>query len=123
MEQQVSINKLAKGMLMGWLVSTVMTVILIFLAALLIYLTDMGSGVISVSVFVIYILSALSGGWVAGHKIKYKKFLWGLAVGVLYYLTVCMIAALSGGMMDGFHVRIPVVLMCLGSGMLGGMLG
>lgn len=123
MEQQVNAEKLVKGILAGWLVSAVMTVVLIFLAALLIYLTDMGSGGIKISVFIIYILSALSGGWLAGHRIKYRKFLWGLAVGILYYLTVCMVSALSGGMSDGLTVRIPAVLICLGSGMLGGMLG
>jgi putative membrane protein (TIGR04086 family) len=49
--------------------------------------------------------------------------LWGLLNGLVYYLLVCIVSALTGGMTEsGFTIQMTTVLMCLGGGMLGGML-
>ncbi len=123
-EQQVNIRKVIQGIAAGILMSTAVTVILIFIMALLIYVADVGSTGIKIGVHFIYIAAALAGGWAAGRKAGFKKFLWGLLAGFLYYLLICVIAALSGGIdANGFKIQAVPVLICLGSGMLGGMLG
>ena len=124
MEQQADAGRMGKGILMGWLVSGIMTVLLMVLAAGILFLTDGSGSTAKIFVYGICIIAVLAGGWTAGHKIKYRKFLWGLLVGCLYYLALCILSALSGAMnADGFAVQIPAMLICLGSGMLGGMLG
>lgn len=123
-EQQADIRKMIQGIAAGVLMSTAVTIILIFMMALVMLVTDMGSTGIKAGVLFIYIAASFSGGWTAGRKIGFKKFLWGLLAGFLYYLLISVIAALSGGIDEhGFRIQIVPVLMCLGSGMLGGMLG
>ncbi|MGN0205146.1 MAG: TIGR04086 family membrane protein [Coprococcus sp.] len=124
MEQQMDIRKIIRGIAAGILMSTAVTMALIFIMALLMYVADVGSMGIKIGVHFIYIAAALAGGWIAGRKAGFKKFLWGLLSGFLYYLLVCVIAALSGGMdAHGFRIQTVPALICIGSGMLGGMLG
>lgn len=124
MEQQMDIGRMGKGMLAGLLMSTVVTALMLLLLALLMSMTDMGSGSMKIGVYLIYIAAALSGGWMAGRKIGFKKFLWGVLSGLLYYVLLCVVSALSGGMSEsGFTIQVTTMLMSLGGGMLGGMLG
>lgn len=124
LEQQANIRKMIRGMFKGLLISMVVTALLIVVMALLMYVMDIGSMGVKIGVHIIYVAAALTGGWVAGRTIGFKKFLWGLLAGFLYYLLVCIIAALSGEMAETeFAIQVVPVLFCLGSGMLGGMLG
>ncbi|MGN0165076.1 MAG: TIGR04086 family membrane protein [Lachnospiraceae bacterium] len=62
-----------------------------FLAALILYLTGAGDFFITVSVKIIIALSALTGGFVAGKMCNTKRFLWGLATGlILFFLSVVL---------------------------------
>ena len=124
MEQQMDIRKIGQGMLTGILVSTAVTAILILIMALLMCVVDIGSTGVQTGVHIIYVAAAMSGGWMAGRRIEFKKFLWGLLAGLLYYLLICCIAALSGGIAEnGWSPQAVPLLICLGSGMFGGMLG
>lgn len=124
MEKQMDMGKIGRGLLKGWLTGAAVTALLMLVFTLVMYLTNMGSSGIRIGVYVIYIAAGLVSGWMAGRSIGSRKFLWGLAAGLLYYLTVCVLSALSGGMSEsGFTIQVTTMLMCLGSGMLGGMLG
>lgn len=123
MEHPMDMAKTGKGLLAGIVISAVVTAAMLLVLALLMYVTDMGSGSMKIGVYVIYIAAAMSGGWIAGRKIGFKKFLWGVLSGLIYYLLICVVSALSGGMTEsGFTIQVTTVLMCLGGGMLGGML-
>jgi len=71
----------------------------------------------------LYVLSCLFGGMAAGKKAGSRKFFWGLMLGACYFL-VLVILSLTGeqGIASGFKEIILPGIICLFSGMLGGIL-
>lgn len=115
---------IVRVMAAAWLISVMFSAVGMVLASLIFYAVGEGQNRIRVSVYMVVVLSVLIGGIYAGHRIGYRRFLWGLALGALYYVTLCLISAASGCMAAaGWQFCLPFVLLCLGSGMLGGMLG
>lgn len=84
---------------------------------------ELGGSAINVGVIIIYVVSSLIGGLIAGKKMKTKKFLWGLLAGAVYFLILFAVsAAINGGLPKDFtHLAMPVVV-CLAGGTLGGMI-
>ena len=111
---------IVRVMAAAWLISVMVSAVGIVLASLIFYAVGEGQNRIRVSVYV----AVLIGGIYAGHRIGYRRFLWGLALGTLYYVTLCLISVASGCIAASeWQFCLPFVLLCLGSGMLGGMLG
>ena len=111
---------IVRVMAAAWLISVMISAVGMVLASLIFYAVGEGQNRISVSVYVVVVLAVLIGG----HRIGYRRFLWGLALGAIYYVTLCLISVVSGCMAAaGWQFCLPFVLLCLGSGMLGGMLG
>ena len=116
--------EIVRVMAAAWLISVMVSAVGIVLASLIFYAAGEGQNRIRVSVYVVVVLAVLIGGIYAGHRIGYRRFLWGLALGAIYYVTLCLISVVSGCMAAaGWQFCLPFVLLCLGSGMLGGMLG
>lgn len=78
---------------------------------------------VEVGVTVIYVVSGIAGGLIAGKKMKRKKFLWGLLLGSLYFLILFAVsAALAGGLpKDLVHMGTTLGI-CMAAGTLGGMM-
>lgn len=116
---------IVRVMAAAWLISVMISAVGMVLASLIFYAVGEGQNRISVSVYVVVVLAVLIGGIYAGHRIGYRRFLWGLAHWELYIMfTLCLISVVSGCMAAaGWQFCLPFVLLCLGSGMLGGMLG
>ena len=117
--------RIVRVMAAAWLISVMISAVGMVLASLIFYAVGEGQNRIRVSVYVVVVLAVLIGGiYAAGHRIGYRRFLWGLALGAIYYVTLCLISVVSGCMAAaGWQFCLPFVLLCLGSGMLGGMLG
>ena len=116
--------RIVRVMAAAWLISVMISAVGMVLASLIFYAVGEGQNRICVSVYVVVVLAVLIGGIYAGHRIGYRRFLWGLALGAIYYITLCLISVVSGCMAAaGWQFCLPFVLLCLGSGMLGGMLG
>ena len=98
------------------------TAVLLFLLALLVQKLQWGAGMISVGISIVYVLSCFFGGFLAGKLQRTKKFLWGIFLGSLYVLVMLGITMLIkkdiSGTFGGFLMNL---LLCLGGGMLGGM--
>ena len=108
----------------AWLISVMVSAAGMVLAALIFCAVGEGESRVSISGYVIVVLAVLICGIYAGHRMGYRRFLWGLALGMLYYATLCLISVVSGCMdAAGWQFCLPFVLLCLGSGMLGGMIG
>lgn len=98
------------------------TAILLFLLALLVQKAGFGEGAISVGISSVYVFSCLWGGFLAGKVQKVRKFLWGILTGVLYIAVMLGITLIVKKGFDGSFVSFIVnFLLCLGGGMLGGM--
>lgn len=108
--------------LKGVIVSYIVT--LIFLGGLTFILWKMhaSEGFLQGGITVTYIVSCFLGGFLAGKLAKEKRFLWGLAVGAIYFVVLLIFSLIMG---QGEEMQVGhmawVALLCAGSGMLGGM--
>ena len=115
---------IARVMAVAWLLSMVVSAAGMVLAALIFSMAGEGQNRIGIAVYVIVVMAVLIGGIYAGHRIGHRRFLWGLVLGALYYVMLCLISVASGYVdAAGWQFCLPFVLLCLGSGMLGGMIG
>ena len=75
-----------------------------------------------VNISAVYVLSCFAGGLIAGKVMKTRRFLWGLLIGLLYFLFLFFMSAAQSGGIPGDTIRLlPVLAMCAFSGMAGGM--
>ena len=99
------------------------TAVLLFLLAFLVQKLGWESGVISIGISLVYILSCFAGGFFVGKVQQTKKFIWGILISLAYVLIML---AVSLGVKHGLHSTMSAfiinLLLCLGSGMLGGMI-
>lgn len=96
---------------------------LLVLSAML-YWLDIGNAQIRLCIVITYVLSTLAGGFYVGKKVKKREFLWGLIVGLFYYaIHIAAVVALEGMQPEKIVPGTALALLCMGSGMMGGMLG
>ncbi|MCM1253203.1 MAG: TIGR04086 family membrane protein [Clostridium sp.] len=96
---------------------------LLLLLALMLYRFGLSEKVVSVCIILIYIIVTFLAGFIAGKRAGEKKFLWGLAMGCIYFLILTAVSfAVNKGMGEDVGNLATVFLLCGGSGMLGGML-
>lgn len=105
------------------LISYLVTAGLLLLLALMLYRFSLTEKTVSLCITIIYILVTFLAGFLAGKKEGSRKFLWGLLMGCLYFLVLTAVSAVVNhgfsGPSSGFFT---VLILCAGSGMLGGML-
>lgn len=105
------------------LLSYLLTTGLLLLLALLLYRFELTEKVVSVCIIGIYILVTFLSGFLAGKREGSRKFLWGLLLGGLYFLILIVISlTVNQGMGEVGGNFFTVLILCCGSGMLGGML-
>ena len=80
-------------------------------------------GKISAAVTVIYLGSAFLGGRIAGRRTENKKYLWGLLAGMCYFAVLFLLTLILKRNIDPSSIQtITTACLCMGGGMLGGML-
>ncbi len=111
------------AVLMGLFAAYLITLLGILLLAFALYQWGMSVEMAEISVLVLYCLSCLIGGMICGKKAENRKFLWGLLLGVCYFLVLLLISVTS---VQGISTRMQEIILpgciCVFSGMLGGML-
>ncbi|MED9903771.1 MAG: TIGR04086 family membrane protein [Lachnospiraceae bacterium] len=96
---------------------------LLMLLALMVYRFSLPEKIVSVIIIGIYIGATFFAGFVTGRKFKAKKYLWGLLMGSLYFVVLVVLSlAVNHSFQDVASNFLTVLVMCAGSGMLGGML-
>jgi putative membrane protein (TIGR04086 family) len=111
------------SLLKGLLISYIITAFLLLLLSFLMLKLDLPSMIISGGINFAYIVSAFTGGFFVGKKLEQKKFLWGLLMGVCYFVVV-MLVSLAMNSSDPLPLGslFTVFIICSLSGMLGGMI-
>ena len=105
------------------LVMYVITAVLLFLLAVFVQKLGWESGAISLGISVVYVISCFMGGFLAGKVQKNKKFVWGILMGLAYMIIMLAVSlAAKHGLHSSMSAFIINLLLCLGSGMLGGMI-
>ena len=98
--------------------------ILLLLLALVLYQLEPAESVIRAGIVAIYVITGLFGGVLLGKMRREKKFFWGLAVGLLYFVILFVVSAAVKGGFDMEPTRVfTALILCGASGMAGGMLG
>ena len=119
---QTAINK-PLFLLKTLFISYLLTGILLFTLAFVLYKLRLSNTQVQTGVYLIYILSCFLGGFLAGKKIKTRRFLWGMLVGGLYFAVLFLVSSLAGRPVEsGFSYLLLVLAICLAGGTSGGML-
>lgn len=110
-------------MLKCLLASYIVTGLLLLGLTFLVYKFELNEQVVLGSVVAIYVVSTFVGGFIIGKLMPRRKFLWGMILGLTYFALLLLI---SYGVYREFNTNglnvITTVLLCVGGGMLGGML-
>lgn len=105
------------------LLSYLLTTGLLLLLALMLYKFELSEKIVSVCIIGIYILVTFLAGFLAGKREGSRKFLWGLLMGSLYFAILAVVSIVTNhGIGEISGNFITVLMLCCGSGMLGGMI-
>lgn len=100
----------------------IITGILLVILSGMLYKMQLSEGVVSAGIILIYVVSGFLGGFLSGKIMKSRKFLWGMIMGGCYFLIL-----VAGSII--FHHGIGMelsrffttLILCISSGMIGGM--
>lgn len=118
-------NKLdyVKDVLVSLFGGYVITVLGIVIVALLLLLFQISENMVDIGIIMIYVLSCLGSGLIVGKRTKARKFLWGMVSGIIYFLILLLVSFLMQHSMKNIGSDLATVLLiCIGSGTLGGMI-
>ncbi len=123
MLQKITFSSKLTFILKNLLLSYLLTTILLLLVSLFLYRFSLSEKTVSICITGIYISVTFLAGFLAGKKEGTRKFLWGLLMGILYFLILALVSLIvnqgSLGLTGNFFT---ILLLCGASGMLGGML-
>ena len=116
-------GRISFDMLKALLCAYIMTGILLLILTLLLYKAGLSEENINAGIILTYVISTFSGGFVIGKLIGVKKFLWGLLLGVLYFVLLILISlGIYHSLQSDVVNLVTTFLLCAGGGMLGGMI-
>ena len=123
MENTVMNMSKLSAILKSLVIAYIVTAVLLLLLTFLLFQLELDDGKVSVGIIVVYLLSCFAGGFLAGKKCGTRKFLWGLAVGGIYFVLLFILSlAARHGISTQPVQMFTTFLLCAGGGMLGGML-
>lgn len=105
------------------LLAVVITAVLLLLASFFMYKTNLSTTALGIFLVICYILPNLIAGWKIGKRVEKRQFLWGLFLGIGYFLILFLVSFLGNGyFVEDVKKLILIFFLCAGSGMFGGML-
>ncbi|HJC42421.1 MAG TPA: TIGR04086 family membrane protein [Candidatus Mediterraneibacter gallistercoris] len=117
------IEQRAADMLKSLLCAYIVTGILLLILTLLLYKAGLSEENINAGIILTYVISTFSGGFVIGKLTGARKFLWGLLLGVVYFLLLTLISlGIYHSLQSDLMNLTTTFLLCAGGGMLGGMI-
>lgn len=109
-------------MLKCLLISYVLTAGLLLLLALMLYRFGLKENIVNICIIAIYIIVTFLAGMMVGKRVQSRRFLWGLLIGVLYFVVLAGVSfVVNRSIQEVANNFVTVFLLCAGSGMLGGM--
>ena len=110
-------------MLKSLLASYIVTGLLLLGLTVLVYQFELDEQLVAGGIVAIYVISTFTGGYIIGKLTKIRKFVWGMIIGTAYFVLLFLI---SYGVYREFNTdglsTITTAILCVGGGMLGGML-
>ena len=116
-------SKKMMWMLKALLASYIVTGLLLLGLTVLVYQFELDEQLVAGGIVAIYVISTFTGGYIIGKLTKIRKFVWGMIIGTAYFVLLFLI---SYGVYREFNTdglsTITTAILCVGGGMLGGML-
>lgn len=113
----------AKRMVKSLVISYLMTAVVLFVLALVMYKSKMSISGANGGILFTYVISSLLGGLLYSGSFSEKRYLGGGLFGVVYFLIVyCVSAFWNHSLIGHMPGMLTAFLICVFSGMLGGML-
>lgn len=105
------------------LFSYILTGAFLLLLAFLLYKLHLSEKVVNVCIILIYIATSFFAGFMTGKKRGKKKFFWGALMGGAYFLVLFLVSVIVNRSFPELTSDFTMtLLLCMGGGMLGGML-
>lgn len=104
------------------LISYVATAAMLLLMALLLFKLELNEDKVSMGMTAVYAISCFLGGFAAGKGGRNRRFLWGLLTGALYFIMLLAVSFGMGSTGENALSMVTVGVLCMGGGMIGGML-
>ena len=117
------IEQRAADVLKALLCAYIVTGILLLVLSLLLYKAGLSEENVNAGIILTYVISTFSGGFVIGKLARVRKFLWGLLLGVVYFVLLLLISlGIYHSLQSDLMNLTTTFLLCAGGGMLGGMI-
>ena len=123
MEAKVKADKNIIRIIKGSAFSILITLILLFIYAILLTSTNIPESTMSVVVITITGISILIGSSISSFKIKKRGIVNGGLVGLIYIITIYLISSIA---LMGFSMNITSIIMLIVAiviGLIGGIIG
>lgn len=105
------------------LFSYILTGGLLLLLAFLLYKLHLSEKVVNVCIILIYIITSFFAGFITGKKKGARKFFRGAVMGALYFAMLFIMSLIINRSFPQLSTDFTTtMLLCVGGGMLGGML-
>ena len=105
------------------LLSYLLTGACLMILALLLYKLRLSEQIVSIAIIIIYVEAVFLAGFLAGKRMKSRKFLWGLALGLAYFGVMVLVSLAVNHSLKGLDTHFfSTLTICAAGGMLGGML-
>lgn len=124
MERTVKNSAMGLTILKILLLMYVITGVMLLALTALLSKLQLTESAVSIGIVAIYVISGFVGGLLAGKKMKSRKFLWGMIMGAAYFLILVVGSMVFHKGLDMEASRFATTLvLCIASGMVGGMAG
>ena len=118
MQKNIKVIWWIKSLLASYIVTGILLLVLTFFM----YKFELNEKIVSAAIVGIYVVSTLIGGMIIGKLTKSKRYLWGMVLGIIYFVLLLLITLGVYRTLNGDSVSIVTsLILCAGGGMTGGL--
>lgn len=111
------------SLLKSLVISYAVTGVMLLIIAFSLYKFGISENTITILITAVYVIASFAGGFAVGKMVGEKKFIWGLVLGALYAAIIMIVSfAVNGTINFSATSALYQMVLCIGGGMLGGML-
>ena len=86
MQKNIKVIWWIKSLLASYIVTGILLLVLTFFM----YKFELNEKIVSAAIVGIYVVSTLIGGMIIGKLTKSKRYLWGMVLGIVYYVQAAV---------------------------------
>ena len=111
MQKNIKVIWWIKSLLASYIVTGILLLVLTFFM----YKFELNEKIVSAAIVGIYVVSTLIGGMIIGKLTKSKRYLWGMVLGILYFVLLLLITLGVYRTLNGDSVSIVTsLILCAG---------